>query len=475
MAALQSDGETQKVRFGPWLLSAVSSGRYRGLCWTDPSRSSFRVPWKHNARKDVTDSDLGVFKAWAQASGRYEGCPEDPAKWKTNFRCALRSTRMFVMLEDNSKCGDDPHKIFGIAPAAPWQGEQGHFSSPDPAVTQQLKVELNPQDPMVPEMVHTGSTNPTRPPVPKDLEDLEWDLKQCDISCDADSLTPLVPADVPLLQSHLVFSQNNCLPLPAGQQWEPAVEQLRLDTCGPLGMQEEMMFLAPVASSVPTPQLLEDNTDVIIPNLDVSIYYRGKLFHREEVRDRQCLLVYQTCDPDVAGRPGHLLCFPSPQQLPDLKQQRFTEQLLCSAGLQLEQRACKVFATRLKKCKVFWALSQQLEGVGDPPLNLLSRHTETPIFDFNEFCTELRDFRNSQRQQSPDFTIYLCFGQSFSSSKPKESRLILVKLVPKFCEYWHEQVLREGASSLDSATVSLQLSDSFSLFELIEQFKMQTE
>ncbi|NXX15722.1 IRF3 factor, partial [Podargus strigoides] len=118
--------DTPRLRFGPWLLSAVGSGRYRGLRWTDPARSAFRVPWKHNARKDVTSSDLSIFKvggtgpprsprgpqAWAQASGRYEGSPEDPAKWKTNFRCALRSTRMFQLLEDNSKCGDDPHKVF---------------------------------------------------------------------------------------------------------------------------------------------------------------------------------------------------------------------------------------------------------------------------------------------------------------------------------------------------------------------------
>ncbi|XP_071617694.1 interferon regulatory factor 7 isoform X2 [Heliangelus exortis] len=490
MAALQRDGETKRVRFGPWLLSAVNSGNYRGLCWTDPDRRAFRVPWKHNARRDVTDSDLEVFKAWAQASGRYEGCPEDPAKWKTNFRCALRSTRMFVMLENNSRCEDDPHKVFAVAPAALWHGEQGDFSRPDPAVNQQLKMELNPEA-VAPEMVPTGSTNPTQSLMPEDLNDLEWELKQWDISCDADSLTPLVPADVPVLQSHSVFSQNNCPPLPAGQQWEPVAEQLHLDTYNPPGMQgdtpllccppdgmlsPDMMLPAPVASPRPAPQLLEDNMDDgIIPNLDVSIYYRGKLFHREEVRDRQCLLVYQTCDPAVVELPGHLLCFPSPQQLPDHKQRGYTEKLLLNAGLHLKQRARKVFATRLKKCKVFWALSQQLEGAGDPPPNLLCRDKETPIFDFDEFCTELRDFRNSQRKQSPDFTIYLCFGQSFSSSKPKESKLVLVKLVPKFCEYWHEQVLREGASSLDSATVSLQLSDSFSLFELIEQFKMQTE
>ncbi|NWQ81381.1 IRF3 factor, partial [Columbina picui] len=107
--------EAQKQRFGPWLVSAVSSGRYQGLRWIDPTHSAFRIPWKHNSRKDVTSSDLEVFKVGGLGGlggcGRYED-PEDPAKWKTNFRCALTSTRMFVLLEDCSKCGDDPHKVY---------------------------------------------------------------------------------------------------------------------------------------------------------------------------------------------------------------------------------------------------------------------------------------------------------------------------------------------------------------------------
>lgn len=47
-----------------------------------------------------------------------------------------------------------------------------------------------------------------------------------------------------------------------------------------------------------------------------------------------------------------------------------------------------------------------------------------------------------------------------------------LQLVPKFCEYWYDQVLQEGASSLDSHTISLQLSNSFDLMELIEQYNM---
>nr|XP_013810638.1 PREDICTED: interferon regulatory factor 7 [Apteryx mantelli mantelli] len=212
----------------------------------------------------------------------------------------------------------------------------------------------------------------------------------------------------------------------------------------------------------------------IPPNLDISIFYRGKLFHHEEVGSSRCLLAYQTVDPAIPLDLTWLVQFPSPASLADQKQRRFTEELLQNTGLLLEQRDNKIYAQRLKKCKVFWALSRQLD-VGNLSPKLLCRDQETEIFDFKEFCTELRDFRDYRRERSPDFTIFLCFGQRFSKAKPKESKLILVKLVPKFCEYWYEHVLREGASSLNSGSLSLQLSDSFSLFELIEQYNMQLD
>ncbi|XP_074005472.1 interferon regulatory factor 7 [Numenius arquata] len=509
MAALQNEGEAQKLRFGPWLLSAVSSRNYPGLCWINEASGIFRVPWKHNARKDVTSSDVEIFKAWAKASGRYDGCPEDPAKWKTNFRCALRSTRMFRMLEDHSKRGDDPHKVFAINSAL-GHSEEGDFGGLDPAVDQptlhqQAQLELTPGD-MAPEIAPPGSTDPAQPPVLDDLDELQWVLQHCNISPrDLGTLAPSWPpaVDAPhqdiLLQPHPDLSQNNCLPPPTCQQWVPAAQQPPLGAYGPLEPMlledrgpmplpchppevtvpvlspGEAMLFTPATSSVPPPPPPADNTGSIISILDISIFYRGRLFHQEEVRGSQCLLVYQPCDPAVARRPGHLVCFPSPTKLADSKQREWTEKLLGVAGLQLEQRANKIFATRLKKCRIFWALSQQLESTEDPPSNMLCRDQETSIFDFNEFCTELRDFRNGQRQQSPDFTIYLCFGQLFSKDKRKDSRLILVKLVPKFCEYWHTQVRLEGASSLDSNTVSLQLSDSFNLFELIEQYTMEMD
>ncbi|NWS46505.1 IRF3 factor, partial [Probosciger aterrimus] len=121
--------DVPKLRFGPWLVDAVSSGIYQGLCWTDRDRGIFRVPWKHNSRKDVTSSDREIFKVGGmgvhqkqppgtQGHGPRVHLPSPPGlgkgewTWKTNFRCALRSTRMFVELDDHSSCGDDPHKVF---------------------------------------------------------------------------------------------------------------------------------------------------------------------------------------------------------------------------------------------------------------------------------------------------------------------------------------------------------------------------
>ncbi|CAN8214828.1 unnamed protein product [Coccothraustes coccothraustes] len=414
MAAPEKEGEAQKLRFGQWLLNAINSGSYRGLRWIDSAHTVFRVPWKHNARKDITSSDVEVFKAWAKVSGRYEEGSEDPAKWKTNFRCALRSTCLFKLEQDHSKHVDDPHKVFSIVSGEPRPMEGLCW------------MEWAISGPPIPGALFSATLRDTK---------------------EGDSGTPNPVVDQQAAQQQLQV---------AG--W---AQEARGGPCC------HSTSIAPKLQPSTWPKY------GIVSTLDVTIYYRGKEFYREVVGGSRCLLTYQHPSLPGAPCPWHVVHFPSPASLADGKQRRITERLLGIAGLQLEQRAYKVFATRREKCKVFWALSQQLEGVEEPPPNLLCRDQETPIFDFNEFCIELRDFRNGQRQRSPDFTIYLCFGQAFSRAKPKESKLILVKLVPKFCEYCYEQVLQEGASSLDSHTISLQLSNSFDLMELIEQYNMQ--
>lgn len=60
-------------------------------------------------------------------SGGNQPSPEaeaaERAGWKTNFRCALRSTRLFLMLQDNSGDPVDPHKVYALNPELGWRGE----------------------------------------------------------------------------------------------------------------------------------------------------------------------------------------------------------------------------------------------------------------------------------------------------------------------------------------------------------------
>jgi len=49
-----------KPQFGPWLIQQVESGKYEGLRMI--GNDTFRIPWKHNSRKDLGDEDVKIFK-----------------------------------------------------------------------------------------------------------------------------------------------------------------------------------------------------------------------------------------------------------------------------------------------------------------------------------------------------------------------------------------------------------------------------
>ncbi|XP_062973143.1 interferon regulatory factor 7 isoform X2 [Elgaria multicarinata webbii] len=186
-------------------------------------------------------------------------------------------------------------------------------------------------------------------------------------------------------------------------------------------------------------------------NLHVSIYYRGKLLDESEVNMSSCMFTSNYCHHNYDVLDSlQIIKFPTPENLPDQKQVQHTLTLLQNAGLLLYQKNNKICAKRFGKCKVFWAFSKQLDNMTEhPEPRVLPREEDTEIFSYEKFVQELKDFRESRRS-SPDYTIYLCFGQCFSAAKPKESKLILVKLVPKLCKDWHERAQREGASSLNS-------------------------
>lgn len=211
-----------------------------------------------------------------------------------------------------------------------------------------------------------------------------------------------------------------------------------------------------------------------ISGLDVTIFYKGNEVHRQQVTKR-CLLTFNPEDSSLGE--VEAVHFPRPDSIRDQKQLEYTQRLLDSVQrgvlLEVNLEEKKLFATRLGKCKVFWAFSEELCMAERMESKMLQREIPESIFDFNTFWTELREYRQQTRRASPDYSLYLCFGQ-WLTEKPKEKKLILVKIVPKFCSFWHELIQGEGASSLNSETISLQISNgsSISLFDLLESYSL---
>uniref|UniRef100_A0A7N5JWX0 Interferon regulatory factor 7 n=1 Tax=Ailuropoda melanoleuca TaxID=9646 RepID=A0A7N5JWX0_AILME len=445
-----------RLLFGDWLLGEVSSGRYEGLRWLDAARTRFRVPWKHFARKDLGEADSRIFKAWAVARGRWppsSGGGGDQlalegtlrASWKTNFRCALRSTQRFVMLQDNSGDPNDPHKVYGLSSKLGWREGAGIHQGEEKALEDAL-----PSMGGFPRPCLAGdageSPGPLFGPAGNAGDLLLQALQQ---SC---------------LEDHLLEAAWGA------ESLQPSSPDAALEPCPPVAGEQ---ILARPGRAPPAAQ-----AEPSLRALDVTITYKGRTVLQETVWHPSFVLLYGPPSPAATATASQHVAFPSPAELPDQKQLHYTEKLLqhVAPGLQLELRGHGLWARRLGKCKVYWEVGGPL-GSASPstPPRLLQRNQDTPIFDFGTFFREMMEFRARRRRGSPHYTIYLGFGQDLSAGRPKEKSLVLVKLEPRLCRAHLECVQREGVSSLDSSSLGLCLSSSNSLYEDLEHFLMEVE
>ncbi|KAM6159443.1 interferon regulatory factor 7 [Rhynchocyon petersi] len=503
MAAV-SERTAPRVLFGEWLVSAISSGHYEGLRWLDEAHTRFRVPWKHFGRKDLEEADARIFKAWAVARGRwppsdYRGAiqapPEAPerAGWKTNFRCALRSTRLFVMLLDNSGDSKDPHKVYGLNPA-PGQGGEKTDASPE-----QFLGEAGTRPQPVLDWagaVVQSSESCVPSPLPTLAEDTRDLLLQAQRQSHVGDQMQEVPWTVDLVP------QQAPDPTLAPAQWEGEVVPCGLTPQQALiGEQSQVEDKGGWVGPAPQNHSRDIFAAPSLADLEVTILYKGQPVLREMVGP-SCVLLYGAPGPAARASAGRLVAFPSPEQLSDQKQLLYTEKLLqhVAPGLQLELRRDSLWALRQGKCHVYWEVGGPLGSTSSATSSLLPRNADTCIFDFKVFfkgqwsiclgatwelslpsCslellpTELVEFRERRRPGSPHYTIYLGFGQDLSTGRPKEKCLILVKLEPWLCRMYHEGVQREGTSSLDSSSLGLCLSSFNSLYEDIDHFLMELE
>nr|XP_044994109.1 interferon regulatory factor 7 [Jaculus jaculus] len=448
---------TQRVLFGEWLLDKVSSGLYEGLQWLDDAHTVFRVPWKHFARRDLSEADALIFKAWAMARGRWpprggdlpppEAETAERAGWKTNFRCALRSTGRFVMVQDNSGDSVDPHKVYALSP------EVGSRESSAMKKVEKETLRGAPPSQGGPQRQFlTGDAEPQAPsPVPASgTEDLLLQVLKHS-----------------LLENHLPEATQGTDPVPP-QVAGPEQEHTSEEPC-----------TAWAAEAVPNPRpqhtaLTEHSTGL----LDVTIMYKGRTVLQAVMRQPRCVFLYNPVGSPILAPEPQQVVFPSPAELPDQKQVLYTERLLqhVAPGLKLELQGPVLWAQRQGRCQVYWEVGSPLGSAGSStPVQLLERNCYTRIFDFSTFFRELGEFQTRQRQGSPHYTIYLGFGQDLSAGRPKEKNLILVKLEPWLCRAYLEGVQREGVSSLDSSSLGLCLSSTSSHYDDFEHILMELE
>ncbi|XP_070827891.1 interferon regulatory factor 7 isoform X1 [Chaetodon trifascialis] len=410
-----------KPQFASWLIEQVETGQYTGLCYVGPNK--FRVPWKHNSRKDCNDEDSKIFRAWAVASGKINEFPNDKARWKTNFRCALNNLSVrFKMTQDNSKNSDDPHKIYEI-------------------INTEHNESLPTQD------SHEDS-------------DMTPDIYSCPTEC------------FPSATEHnlLYEMQNNFMTLDLGNH--PPEEQPWAENYG--------QHHPPVLGSYPAeihPQMLPEQQSYYEPNpppvtssplqpsiydLEVSIHYRRKEMVKTTMTTARLQLHYHHEAPELDA---HHLCFPSTDSLLDHKQIDYTNRILNSIqkGLLLEVRETGIYAWRQDRCHVFASTSDP--SVAHPDPRKLPQNTMVELLSFEKYVNELKQFKENNGG-SPQYTINMCFGEKFPDGKALEKKLIVVKVVPLICRHFHEIAHMEGASSLHSANVSLQISHN-SLYDLI--------
>lgn len=407
-----------KPQFASWLIEQVETGQYTGLCYV--GQNKFRVPWKHNSRKDCNDEDSKIFRAWAVASGKINEFPNDKARWKTNFRCALNNLSVrFKMIKDNSKNSDDPHKIYEII-----NTEYNYENLP----TQNSQEDSDDIYSSPIECFPSGTEN-----------NLLCNFMALDLGNH--------PSDEQAWVENYEQQQN--LALPGGYSVAAEIQP-------PLLPEQPPYYEAnpPPALNIP----MQPN----IYDLEVSIHYRKKEMFKTTFATDRLQLHYHHEAPELNAQ--HL-CFPSTDGLLDHKQIEYTNRILNSIqkGLLLEVRETGIYAWRQDRCHVFASTSDPLVAHPDP--RKLPQNTMVELLSFEKYVNELKQFRENNGG-SPEYTINMCFGEKFPDGKALEKKLIVVKVVPLICRHFHEIAHMEGASSLHSANVSLQISHN-SLFDLI--------
>ncbi|KAK9530471.1 hypothetical protein VZT92_011969 [Zoarces viviparus] len=452
----------------PWLRTKIDSGRYPGVNWQTEQKTEFSIPWKHALRQDSSDTDILIFKAWAEVSGngRAHG---DASVWKRNFRSALRA-KGFTLVSDNKNDAADPHKVFR------WPGEPASGANNSSAGSQdQVDLDLfgdyrlPTQESQPAQCFEEGLYLPfdgvfAESPAHQDI--LQECLKGLNIGPGEEGTAGFQPPpEQPLLRNPVVIDEDA---LPGQQQYPVMFEGAGSEA----GLPEQPAHpMEGAVGGANDEQLVEQllhtvtetsNGEHFKTHFRISVYYRGVMVSEQLVENEVGIrLVYR---PDLNGTVlDHesglsLVSLPSPGAMLDQTQASLTQRILekLGNGLDVGVSGHVVYGQRRGEIKAFWSLSQYDRSRKPREVSKLQPE---PLYLFKDFLKGILDFIAGR--DSPPCSLFFCLGEKWPDpdNKSWEKKLITVEVVLTSLESLKTIAVGGGASSLQSVELQMSLEE----------------
>uniref|UniRef100_A0A8C9XB12 Interferon regulatory factor 3 n=1 Tax=Sander lucioperca TaxID=283035 RepID=A0A8C9XB12_SANLU len=441
----------------PWLRTKINSGRYPGVHWTDLEQTEFAIPWKHALRQDSSDTDILIFKAWAEVSGngRAHG---DPSVWKRNFRSALRA-KGFKMVSDNKNDAANPHKVFR------WPAE-----SPSGATSSAGSQDQDDPDLFEDYPLPTQEQNfPAESSANHDI--LQECLMGLNIGPETEGTAGFEPPPEQQQLQNPVVIGGHALP---GQQQYPVMFEGSVGEAGlpeqPARPMEGAMggaydgHLAEQFLHTMTQTSFGDNFKT---QFRILVYYRGVMVSKQEVQNEVGIrLVYR---PELKGTVlDHesglsLVSLPSPGPMLDRTQANLTQRILdkLGDGLDVGVSGHVVYGQRRGEIKAFWSISK-FDRSRQP--QEISKLEPQPIYHFKDFVRGILDFIAGGK--CPPCSLFFCLGEKWpdSDNRPWEKKLITVEVVLTSMELLNNLAVEGGASSLQSVELQMSLEEMMEMY-----------
>ncbi|XP_029311984.1 interferon regulatory factor 3 [Cottoperca gobio] len=449
----------------PWLQTQIDSGRYPGVQWTNQERTEFSIPWKHALRQDNSNTDILIFKAWAEGSGIAQG---EPSVWKRNFRSALRA-KGFKMLSDNKNDAANPHKVFR------WPVESAPRANSAAGSQDQDEPNLFEDYPLPTQESQVASCFDDCLYIPEDTvfsdsfvnQDI---LKECleglNIGPETEGTAGFeLPPEQQQLRSPAVIG-GHALP---GQQQYPVTFE---GAVGEAGLPEQPAHpMEGAEGGACDGQFAEQFLHSVTKTSDgdnfktqfrILVYYRGVKMSEQLVENEVGIrLVYR---PELNGTVlDHesglsLVSLPNPGVMLDQTQAKLTQQILEKMGDGLDVRVSGhvVYGQRRGETKAFWSFSKYDRS--REPQEIFKVQPQ-PLYQFKTFVRGILDF--IEGKDSPSSSLFFCLGEKWPdiNNRPWERKLITVEVVLTSMEYLKNMAVVGGASSLQSVELQMSLEE----------------